>query len=346
VINPAGADGIWKGDCFEMFLDLRPVRGSGDLLGAPGYTPGVWQLLVMPPTDDGKAFAWQRGSTGGGSPGPIEVVARRASGGYEVEMRLPVASLLPQAPAGRPEEPFGFDVQIDDLDAPGTPEATAQCMGYSWSHALGYSQDASLFACTSRHLGREPDSSVLRFEPAVLTQEGGRWAAQAVVAGVAGQQASVELGMRWRHEASSYDRASAPPGVGVLTVPKAQLDPATARDDYPWLGVWFCRRALRFERPAPGRYTLTTRCQGDVKLRGRARLYFSTGGGGLQPVTGPPSEQDALNAVDQLDLDTYYPAAREALPGTIRMSPPPALSFALSEEAHRAEAAGRAWTSP
>ncbi len=47
--------------------------------------------------------------------GPLEVAARRASGGYEVEMRLPATSLLAQPPAGRLEEPFGFDVQIDEV---------------------------------------------------------------------------------------------------------------------------------------------------------------------------------------------------------------------------------------
>ncbi len=120
--------------------------------------PGIFEINVSPPPDEGGEAQWA--IEGGAGPiGPIDVASRRVAGGYTVEMRLPLASLLQWVgPDGdraalpaeyresfdaltiadfhdRLSRKIGFDVIITDvdLDAGGNRVRNRH---YGWSYQL------------------------------------------------------------------------------------------------------------------------------------------------------------------------------------------------------------------
>lgn len=340
VLSPRGTQAMWEGDCVEVFLDLRPLEANRDVLGTPEYTRGVCQFVMMPPTDDGKPSACVSGKHGGVAPGPVTTAARRVKGGYEIEMRLPLASVLPDGPKNRLEQPFGFEVQIDDIDAPDTPAATARCSGYSLSHTSGFSDNASIFACASRTEVARP---LHRLEPAIFSQYDREWVARAVVAGEAASPAPTDLQLKWRREASAYDL---PPATDLHTdkIAQARLDSTVTRDEWPLLGVWAAERGLCFTKLAPGRYYLTARCHGAAEDHAQARFYVSPNWRRPRLAVGSPSADEVARGIDFPVLDDFYPRVGTDVEGRGWVGTPGCLAFALSSEAARAEKAGQPFT--
>jgi len=104
-IHRPSAGQPYNGDAAELFLDLRPF----DRLHAAELERGVAQISLVPPLHDGSSDV-ARGPLAAG----VDAAARRTPTGYLIEARVPWSL----SPSGKAPDTFGFDIAIDDSDAP------------------------------------------------------------------------------------------------------------------------------------------------------------------------------------------------------------------------------------
>lgn len=95
----------WEADCVEIFLDAR----SGDHLGSPAVTEGVYQLFCPAPRRTGSLQLL------GKAPEGTQAFGKVTENNYTLELLVPTAALGPER--WRPGRSLGFDVAIDDADA-------------------------------------------------------------------------------------------------------------------------------------------------------------------------------------------------------------------------------------
>ena len=133
---PAGpGQGLWNGDCVEVFLDFRGEQE----VGSPSLTPGVFQICCPAPSSSALTEITTRGRC------PAGVVAQglKTGDGYVILVTIP---WHPPAPAGpRPGRPFGFDLAVDDADNAGDAKAKRKAQ-LVWQGTANNFQDPSAYA--------------------------------------------------------------------------------------------------------------------------------------------------------------------------------------------------------
>jgi hypothetical protein len=170
VTNKFKEDSYHQADCVELFLDVRPPTGAGPKLGDAGYSDGVYQLMLVPPCD-GQGLRWRQ-ANGNAAIGAFEIAAKIFPDGYGFELKIPFASLAGSV-AARFDQPFGCDVQIDDLDLVGNG-ASGRCV-YTWGGSAQCWINASKFsrAMPADQAGPAP-TGYRRAIPARLCKIGGK----------------------------------------------------------------------------------------------------------------------------------------------------------------------------
>ncbi len=262
----------FRADCVELFFDVRPLTGPGKLLGDRKYSVGCYQLFAVPPTPKGKPFRWAHAGTKVGKLGPIEAAGRAIRGGYEIELRLPLKSLDPEAAPERLSQPIGFQMMVDDLDRASFRKNGTQ-RTYRHGNRSGYHVNAAALACADPAFARNPKLPYLSLEaPALRRVEGKlRLTMRAVTT-----DAITEIpgfNMAWRHAATAFDQ---PQPADAASFGKVPLKPAWEPVNVPRrvskpLGVAFHSRQIRPQETAPGRYYVTYKMPG--KPKGETHYY-------------------------------------------------------------------------
>jgi YVTN family beta-propeller protein len=237
-----------RGDCIQLFIDARPVSGSGPRLGDRAYSEGVYQWMITAPRPGERTARWVSGSQKTPAPGPFDIAERLLPDGYTLEMRIPFSSLHGMTP-DRLKEPIGFDIYVDDVNAEGDMGKLTPRAEYSLSGSDDGWQDASTLCFAKADYAPHFPAPFVRPIPGKYSEEVN---SRRIVAGLittreaAPDQSRVEIGLH---------RAGAPSEA----VPPIERDEVA---DYPQLGVRTHRRVLELQSLDRGRYELSTRYPG------------------------------------------------------------------------------------
>ncbi len=260
IYNPFPPRDAWQGDCVELFLDLRPTAGvETQRLGAATWNDGVYQWFLVPPMTAGSNATWTGGGQRGAAPaGPLELAGAPVEGGYALEVRVPYASLK-GASRARFAEPFGWDIQINDVDR--NPQGLLTlCTTYCW----GSAPDKYKRADAIRRFdpaAPNPASGPLLFSAVPRTLESGSGLMAAALAPIDSNEKPPSLTCQVIHERGSYEGVEKAERQ-VLTWP----EPVLFDFPYPELGVMFSLRHQASPWDIPlGHYSLTTRWGGLIE---------------------------------------------------------------------------------
>ncbi len=132
VINPGGAANRFAGDSVQLFLDVRSPAADANPMSSGAYTDGVYNFLIVPPTDDGQQAEFRQGPQPVRKAGLIEFASSKVKDGYTVEMAIPLASLVDKPTPGRFQQPFGSEVLVADIDKPDANGQYDPLLFYSW----------------------------------------------------------------------------------------------------------------------------------------------------------------------------------------------------------------------
>lgn len=333
VRNPYPPLTYWQGDCVELYLDVRPVgrfKGGGQLADNK-YSDGVYQLLLVPPTD-GKPARWSSAQPQTPPPGPLDLAGKTLADGYTLELRIPFASLN-GATAERLREPIGFNIQIDDIEQDIGPRDAAPHDVYCWGGLPESYLNPANFGCAWQGETPQPQPPVLRQTAALVN-------AATVRQTVFTRQDSIPrkvadlIQLRWQYASSPYDFPS-----GRSRGERPMVSDTTGTLRYPQLGFAAHSRELRFKKLPGGRYTIASRLAGAAETT--QRFYVMAGTPYLQPVTPLviPLEQALGTAWPDIELDNAYPAARDDITVTTPLYPEANLWWQFSEQAASGNAA-------
>ncbi len=328
VVNPYDGGALWQGDCFELYLDLRPIAAGADTacLGTDAYTAGVYQLLFAPVDPAGRPHPrWACLQADAGAPRHLALASRLTGDGYALEIRIPLAQLGPVT-AARLAEPFGLDFGCQDIQRAGAP-SVSRPLQYLWRRRPGSYAHAGNFGRAWVADPMPPVPVLVRYEPLRHSWRDGadRFVAAAVFAGSAGGD-SLWLAVGHQGQAANA-------GVPGSTAPLpygAAIDSASTWSD-TLLGLQGIEREVRLDNPPPGRYWVTARVGGGptALVDTMRALAAPKGMPGLTvlPPQGLAGRRTAPSSLPYLHLDAerwhYYAAdtARvvlEAVPDPIQ----------------------------
>ena len=134
---------LYMGDCIQLFFDVRSTSGDGPLLNDKAYADGIYQLMIAAPKSGDRTVRWVAGGQKVAPLGPFEIAERLVPDGYTLEMRIPFSSLRRMTP-DRLQEPIGFDIVVDDIDAIGSSGGTTPRAEYALSGSDDGWKDASI----------------------------------------------------------------------------------------------------------------------------------------------------------------------------------------------------------
>ena len=135
-LMPAAAgQGLWNGDCVELFLDLR---GQADV-GSPALTAGVFQICCAAPRSQSLAPTPLRGRC----PDGVTAQGIRSKRGYSILVAVP----WQRGALGLPEPGrlVGLDIAVDDADNAGDARAKRKAQ-VVWRGTANNFQDPSAYA--------------------------------------------------------------------------------------------------------------------------------------------------------------------------------------------------------
>jgi hypothetical protein len=255
VVNPYDGGALWQGDCFELYLDLRPPTAGADTacLGTDAYTAGVYQLLFAPVDPAGRPHPrWVCLQADAGAPRHLALASRLTRDGYALEIRIPFAQLN-QVTAARLAEPFGLDFGCQDIQRTGSG-GMARPLQYLWRRRPGSYAHAGNFGRAWVADPVSPLPHLVRYEPIRHAWRDGadRFVAAAVFAGPAGEDS---LWFQVRHQGQALDTGAAPP-VAPSLYGEAVDSTSTWSDTL--LDLHAIEREVRLVRPPAGRYWVTT----------------------------------------------------------------------------------------
>jgi hypothetical protein len=288
VVNPYEKVRSVLGDCLELFLDVRPLASStAPVLGDAGYSDGVYQLLIVPPTPEQKSeqkqVRWLQAGTTNARIGAFQVAGQLLPDGYSIELCISYSSLNRTA-ASRYNEPIGFNLMVDDKDRGRDDDAVGQYV-YSLSELPGASASAAAFAIADPKPAERLTAPYVRFVPPKVTRDNNQflintWAIRERTGSVASQP--VEL--QHEYSASAFDLAplsandttndatSAPPGPSLI-VPQPKFLQQKRTLEYPQLGFAVEQTTLDLAGMMPGRYIFSAQLPIDKGPVHRALVY-------------------------------------------------------------------------
>jgi Carbohydrate family 9 binding domain-like len=352
VHNPYELKELGKGDTVGLYLDVRPTSGDGPLLGDPYYSDGVYALSMAPPDPAGRSTRWQAVEKRGLRPlGKVEVAGRLRKGGYVLEARLPFASLGGVTRA-RFNSPIGFEVSINDVDAPRKTKAQRKLKTYySWGGGRGCSRDPSRFsrAARGRAIARKPFMRLIA--PRILTVGKQRVLKAAVVTLRGNQAAGAKLKLSARFESETWAAALKPPervppeGKKPPEIPaKASFSPVADLEvqPRPELGLEVHVRSIKLSELALGRYYFRASCPGSGIPAATTRMYHwrnSRGQLDSYVLRGSESDADLAEALSwmwmRIGTESCYSLGATELKGSLKYISPHAHARWLLSEAVR-----------
>ena len=162
VINPGGAEKRFAGDCAQLFLDVRSPDAEPHAMSSGTYSDGVYHFYLAPATQDGREAAYCQGPQNVRTAGKLDFASARTRDGYEMEVAVPLASLMGNPVRGRFRQAFGFEIMFTDIDVRDADDL-APLVVYSWTgsaerHIHG---EAHVFACADYLPNRLPEVRAL-----------------------------------------------------------------------------------------------------------------------------------------------------------------------------------------
>lgn len=308
VLNPYEGPQMWMGDGIELFLDVRPPGTGPGTLGAAGYSPGAYQILVSPVAPDGALQPrWQCMQADVGAPREVQVAAGRLADGYTLEIAIPFAALARDAE--RFAAPIGVDLAVDDIRRTDDDRGTSGTVQYVLSGHRGNSGNAGGFLRTRPAAA---ENGVLRrvrpvYQPA--TASGGS-AAAALVVDLGQDLGDGALSLELHHDASAFDAPIRPREIPF------GASPTVTRESDSWidsaLGALVVERRLQFTEPPPGRYAIVARYGvGSPHAADTVRAYFASDRyvDRMFTIERPPPESERLDLIGEsayLHLDHLH----------------------------------------
>jgi hypothetical protein len=259
VYNPYDVLELWKGDCVELFLDVRPVEPSEGKpgLGQQEYTPGCYQLMLTPSDSPENATRWRCGKKTEHFVQQMELASKLLEDGYTLECRIPLEQLY-ETTLERLSSPIGIDIAIDDVDGPQLSR-----VHYVWGGKAGNHQNANQFQRALPVTSDAQKNRVIRFV-------GGRFSNETstLITGVV-LPASENIppdtfSLSYDFRNTPYDRPESwkdgkiPPGDNPKPVATEGIE---ERVDSV-LGLRVIQRKLQFTILVGGRYTFRSRFEG------------------------------------------------------------------------------------
>ncbi len=366
ILPSAPQEDYEEGDFVNIYLDLRPVSGSEQVLGTEKHTEQVFHFQFAPVEEDSREVPWRVASheqkEQKGRDLELEnvrVKGSRFDQGYIIEMAIPLEALAPEAPTDRLNRPVGVAFVVSDQDKLPDGGKTRRQL-YSWSGQGGYSEDASQFACTRPEGGADLSGpwittrSLHKFGDKSIAQGGDPrlLAGAASVTGAENPEEHIKLDSEFGQ--SEYDR---PPDWEVESSVDVPAQAAFKKDAYPELGITFHRRQVKLPRanvPA-GRYTFTNTFPGLDRDPAILRFYalpvrIVGGSIPLRVQSGQPDLDEVLKELTsgtaKPRLDKHYVTGETSVSGKIRGSVPAEAWFAWSKSAEAALAEDKPVSTP
>ncbi len=256
IYNPHDVLDLWKGDCVELFLDVRPVEPSEEKpgLGQQKYSPGCYQLMLTPSDSPENATRWRCAKQTDHFIQQIELASKRLEDGYTMECRIPLNQLY-ETKLERLSSPIGIDVAIDDVDGPQLSR-----VHYVWGGNMENYQNAEQFQRALPVTPGVQESKIIRFEGAKFSI-GTRTLSAEVVLPASESLHQNALTLSYDFRGTPYDRPESwqdmktPPSDS----PQPVADEAIEEQIDPVLGLRVIQKKLQFTTLVGGRYTFKSR---------------------------------------------------------------------------------------
>jgi len=320
VYPPKGGD-MKRGDRMEVFIDVRPVTGSGPTLGSANYSDGVYYLRFAPPVRESGTVRWEQAGPEVRKIGRIEVAGTLNDGGYDLELRLPCVSMALKAGGGRLSQPIGFEAYVKDVDQPPAGSVPVDACGYSWGCMARCHERAAGFSCAVANYASEPERPCLQTLLRMFRSQEGRkpvivfHAAAVTVLNAKHTGEWVELTCDFRR--SDYDCSA---GAKAPDKPQISKDDDVVHESYAALGIAVHRRKLKLNSFAPGRYYIKAAFPGSGGSAREQYLYGRLDRGGVVVNAAFPGRDSDVTArlcrgTSPPVLETHYSMGRKQVRG-------------------------------
>ncbi len=320
VYPPNGGD-MKCGDRMEVFIDVRPVAGSGPTLGSANYSDGVYYLRFAPPVRGTGRVRWEQAGPEVRKIGRIDVAGTLNDGGYDLEVRLPCVSMALEAGGGRFSHPIGFEAYVKDVDTVPAGSTPVDSCGYSWGCMARCHERAAGFSCAAVNHEFNRKRPCLQTLLRMFRSRKGRKpiivfrAAVVAVMNAKHKGAWVELSCDFRR--SDYD---GPTGAKVPDKPRMSENDTVIRETYPELGIAVHRRKLKLDSFVPGRYYIKAAFPGSAVPGREQCLYGRLDRGGVVVNAAFPGRDLDVTArlcrgTSPPILETHYTLGRKKVRG-------------------------------